>query len=151
MKFFSSSTLFFISSKEQPNQMYIMQDNYGFIPSKEEEPQQYAAFEQWKPTFHVKNKKQVKRWQTFLHARQAIAAKRKQKYELSSKDKSSNDIKKMARKGIPPEFRGRVWFQLSGAAEKKEMHPGYYEQIIKTHKNQVSTATKQADAVRIFF
>lgn len=46
----------------------------------------------------------------------------------------SDKVKKMVRKGIPPEWRGNAWFFYAGGYEKLNKHIGIYEQIVRdTH------------------
>ena len=42
-------------------------------------------------------------------------------------------VRALVRGGIPPEDRGRLWFELSGAARKMEAHSsGYYSSLAET-------------------
>lgn len=57
-------------------------------------------------------------------------------------------LKKLIRKGIPPNLRPKVWFSLSGAAKKKSTVPdSYYNDLITAVEDKVTPATKQIDHV----
>lgn len=57
-------------------------------------------------------------------------------------------LKRLVRKGVPPNFRPKVWFSLSGAAKKKDMVPeSYYSDLTKAVEGKVTPATKQIDHV----
>lgn len=59
-------------------------------------------------------------------------------------------LKKLIRKGIPPNLRPKVWFSLSGAAKKKSTVPdSYYNDLIAAVEDKVTPATKQIDHVCI--
>ncbi|CAM8993955.1 unnamed protein product [Rhodiola kirilowii] len=55
-------------------------------------------------------------------------------------------LKRLIRKGVPPNLRPKVWFSLSGAAKKKDMVPeSYYSDLTKAVEGKVTPATKQID------
>ncbi|KAL3646058.1 hypothetical protein CASFOL_011238 [Castilleja foliolosa] len=55
-------------------------------------------------------------------------------------------LKKLIRKGIPPNLRPTVWFSLSGAAKKKSTVPEtYYSDLTCAVEGKVTPATKQID------
>ena len=55
-------------------------------------------------------------------------------------------LKKLIRKGIPPNLRPKVWFSLSGAAKKQSTVPdSYYNDLIAAVEDKVTPATKQID------
>lgn len=57
-------------------------------------------------------------------------------------------VKKLIRKGIPPNLRPKVWFSLSGAAKKKSTVPDtYYADLTSAVEDKVTSATKQIDHV----
>ncbi|KAG8387225.1 hypothetical protein BUALT_Bualt03G0231100 [Buddleja alternifolia] len=59
---------------------------------------------------------------------------------------NSITLKKLIRKGIPPNLRPKVWFSLSGAAKKKSTVPDtYYNDLTSAVLHQVTSATKQID------
>ncbi|CAK7898856.1 GTPase-activating protein GYP3 [[Candida] anglica] len=43
----------------------------------------------------------------------------------------SDKVKKLIRKGIPPEWRGNAWFFYAGGYERLNKHTGVYERIVK--------------------
>ncbi|PWY92050.1 GTPase activating protein [Aspergillus heteromorphus CBS 117.55] len=49
----------------------------------------------------------------------------------SSFPPKSNKIKKLVRKGIPPEYRGAAWFFYAGGYEHLNRNPGLYEQLVQ--------------------
>ncbi|KAL0445367.1 UNVERIFIED_CONTAM: TBC1 domain family member 2B [Sesamum latifolium] len=55
-------------------------------------------------------------------------------------------LKRLIRKGIPPNLRPKVWFTLSGAAKKKSTVPdSYYNDLTSAVEDKVTSATKQID------
>lgn len=57
-------------------------------------------------------------------------------------------LKKIIRKGIPPNLRPKVWFSLSGAAKKKSTVPdSYYNDLTIAVSDKITPATKQIDHV----
>ncbi|KAK6118753.1 hypothetical protein DH2020_047500 [Rehmannia glutinosa] len=57
-------------------------------------------------------------------------------------------LKRLIRKGIPPNLRPKVWFSLSGAAKKKSTVPdSYYNDLTSAVEDKVTSATKQIDHV----
>lgn len=55
-------------------------------------------------------------------------------------------LKRLIRKGIPPNLRPKVWFALSGAAKKKSTVPeSYYNDLTNAVEDKVTAATKQID------
>ncbi|KAG8364471.1 hypothetical protein BUALT_Bualt18G0000800 [Buddleja alternifolia] len=55
-------------------------------------------------------------------------------------------LKRLIRKGIPPNLRPKVWFSLSGAAKKKSTVPdSYYDDLTRAIEDKVTSATKQID------
>ncbi|KAL3502652.1 hypothetical protein ACH5RR_037101 [Cinchona calisaya] len=55
-------------------------------------------------------------------------------------------LKRLIRKGIPPNLRPKVWFTMSGAAKKKSTVPeSYYNDLTTAVLDKVTPATKQID------
>lgn len=55
-------------------------------------------------------------------------------------------LKKLIRKGIPPNLRPKVWLSVSGAAKKRAMAPeSYYDDLIRATEGKVTAATRQID------
>ncbi|KAK8504169.1 hypothetical protein V6N13_062528 [Hibiscus sabdariffa] len=55
-------------------------------------------------------------------------------------------LKKLIRKGIPPVLRPKVWFSLSGAAEKRSTVPeSYYNDLLMAVEGMDTPATRQID------
>ncbi|XP_073313028.1 uncharacterized protein [Primulina huaijiensis] len=55
-------------------------------------------------------------------------------------------LKRLIRKGIPPNLRPKVWFSLSGAAKKKSTVPeSYYIDLTRAVEDKITPATKQID------
>ncbi|CAI9090214.1 OLC1v1024940C1 [Oldenlandia corymbosa var. corymbosa] len=55
-------------------------------------------------------------------------------------------LKRLIRKGIPPNLRPKVWFAMSGAAKKKSTVPdSYYNDLTSAVVDKVTPATKQID------
>jgi hypothetical protein len=68
--------------------------------------------------------------------------------QLNETKKTSRELKKLVRKGIPPELRGRIWFLLSGALArmKEQKDDRLYFQLLEQNRGVVTDATKQVDA-----
>lgn len=57
-------------------------------------------------------------------------------------------LKRLIRKGIPPNLRPKVWFAMSGAAKKKSTVPeSYYNDLTAAVVDKITPATKQIDHV----
>lgn len=55
-------------------------------------------------------------------------------------------LKRLIRKGIPPQLRPKVWLSISGAAKKRSTVPdSYYEDLSKAVQGKVTAATRQID------
>lgn len=56
------------------------------------------------------------------------------------------ELKKLIRKGIPPEFRAKVWMAVSGAAKKRSAAPeSYYKDLTAAVEGKETAATRQID------
>ena len=44
--------------------------------------------------------------------------------------KSALEVKRYVRKGVPNEHRARIWMAASGAQERLETNPGYYQSLL---------------------
>ncbi|KAG7196159.1 uncharacterized protein KQ657_000171 [Scheffersomyces spartinae] len=64
----------------------------------------------------------------------------------------SDKVKKMIRRGIPPEWRGNAWFFYAGGYEKLNKHTGIYAQIIEDTRglNNKDTEVIERDLNRTF-
>ena len=40
------------------------------------------------------------------------------------------EVKRYVRKGVPNEHRARIWMAASGAQERLESNPGYYQSLL---------------------
>lgn len=59
-------------------------------------------------------------------------------------------LKKLIRKGIPPNLRPKVWLAVSGAAKKRSTVPeSYYDDLIRATEGKVTRATRQIDNVSL--
>ncbi|KAK6918774.1 Rab-GTPase-TBC domain [Dillenia turbinata] len=74
---------------------------------------------------------------------QSIALKSSLKFSILA---NAITLKKLIRKGIPPNLRPKVWFALSGAAKKRSTVPeSYYNDLTVAVEGKVTSATKQID------
>lgn len=59
-------------------------------------------------------------------------------------------LKKLIRKGIPPNLRPKVWLTVSGASKKRSTVPeSYYDDLIRATEGKVTPATRQIDNVTL--
>ena len=71
-----------------------------------------------RPYHRIHLAKQRKRWNQYL--------------ALHPNLESTAELRRLVRKGIPPELRGSVWQVLSGSNERQASHkPGYYAELVK--------------------
>merc|ERR1719354_972169 len=64
----------------------------------------------------------------------------KMEKEDASSWRSNKNVKKMAKKGIPPSVRAHVWLHLSGAITLKEKHAHVYDALC-TQRNDIDEQT----------
>jgi hypothetical protein len=109
-------------------------DNYGFTLVEDEDEDKHlpSLLKMYQPLNDKKIQAQRTRWHKELAKKHTLT-------------RDMSELKRLCRKGIPPEMRGLVWFHLSGAAQKKQKDPNLYKNLLNTHKNQVTEATKQID------
>lgn len=64
----------------------------------------------------------------------------------------SDKVKKMIRRGVPPEWRGNAWFFYAGGYEKLNKHTGVYARVIEDTKglNNKDTEVIERDLNRTF-
>ncbi|KAB8209477.1 rab-GTPase-TBC domain-containing protein [Aspergillus parasiticus] len=55
----------------------------------------------------------------------------------------SNKIKRLVRKGIPPEYRGAAWFFYAGGYEHLNRNPGLYDQLVSQAMESPSNDDKE--------
>ena len=71
-----------------------------------------------RPYHRIHLAKQRKRWNQYL--------------ALHPNLESTAELRRLVRKGIPPELRGSVWQVLSGSDDRQAAHKvGYYEELVK--------------------
>ena len=57
----------------------------------------------------------------------------------------TKDLKTVIRHGVPLDYRGKLWWQVSGA--QTIFVEGYYENLLKEFEGQKSSATQQIELV----
>ena len=88
-------------------------DKYGFIVGGEG-----TRGQDDRPYHRIHLAKQRKRWNQYL--------------ALHPNLESTAELRRLVRKGIPPELRGSVWQVLSGSDDRQAAHkPGYYEELVR--------------------
>lgn len=109
-------------------------ENYGFILVEDDvEDKHLPTLLREHYSFNEKKiQAQRKRWQAVLTKKKPI-------------NRDNSDLKNLCRKGIPPEIRGQIWFQISGAEKCKKDKPQLYQNLKSTHLNEVTESTKQID------
>jgi hypothetical protein len=66
---------------------------------------------------HERNERRVKKWDSMM----AVWETRRQKKLVSRR----------LRKGIPDSVRGKAWVLMTGAGQKMEAHPGFYDDLVR--------------------
>ena len=88
-------------------------DRYGFIVGGEG-----TRGQDDRPYHRIHLAKQRKRWNQYLALHPSL-------------DKTA-ELRRLVRKGIPPELRGSVWQVLSGSSERQAAHAtGYYAELVR--------------------
>ena len=65
--------------------------------------------------------------------------------------KNNRKFKSRIRKGIPPEFRGDVWYKLSGAAElRQNIGPMLYYELLASDETTEADDYIERDLARTF-
>jgi hypothetical protein len=119
---------------------YYLQDNYGFLvrhPVTEEIDHYARMYKKWKKYNDVKMDHQRTRWKRIEN-----------QFDLSNVKKL--DLKKLIRKGIPPDYRGVIWFNISGAATKKSEYPDLFDRLRKCTTTTPVTMIIDKDIKRTF-
>mmetsp|Transcript_39485 Transcript_39485/g.75656 ORF Transcript_39485/g.75656 Transcript_39485/m.75656 type:complete len:424 (+) Transcript_39485:265-1536(+) len=58
----------------------------------------------------------------------------------------SKSLKRLTRKGVPPQLRPEIWYHVSGAAKRQALAgKGYYADILRAHEGQVTRNTQVID------
>ncbi len=110
--------------------------NYGFaLEDGDNAATHEQLFENHQPKYEKKVNKQRKRWE--------------KAWKNNFKDAN---MKRLCRKGIPPDMRGAVWFRISGAQQKKEENANLYSTLKDKYRDVVDETTKQItkDITRTF-
>ncbi|KAG2449397.1 hypothetical protein HYH02_005547 [Chlamydomonas schloesseri] len=64
---------------------------------------------------------------------------------------SGNTLKRLVREGVPPQLRGWVWMETSGAGEMRAAHtPSYYGNLVRAQTLSKATAQVELDLPRTF-
>ncbi len=74
-------------------------------------------------------------------------AKYLQKNTLDTKSKK---LKSLIRGGIPPEYRGIVWYHVSGAKELEDANPHLYEQLLSQPTQDIHLQCIKLDMSRTY-
>jgi hypothetical protein len=139
--------------------VYLKQENYGFVIADEddfdtlEERQKVTnLFKQQQEFIQGKMESQRQRW---MNTHKSWVRKTNWREKLVNMDwneieasKENKELKKLTRKGIPPELRGQIWFCISGANArmKQQSDTNLYNNLLQKHKGQITTETRQVDA-----
>lgn len=65
--------------------------------------------------------------------------------------KSALEVKRYVRKGVPNEHRARIWMAASGAQERLESNPGYYQSLLAMEHDTKLKETIHTGATVGFF
>ncbi|MEQ2273952.1 Growth hormone-regulated TBC protein 1-A, partial [Xenotaenia resolanae] len=108
-------------------------DPYGFERSDDFD---YESYEELMSEYLVILTRRAIKWTRLL--------KGKRKVQKSVK------LKRYVRKGIPNEHRALIWMAASGAQDRLEKNPGYYQSILLSHHDSKLVETIRTDLNRTF-
>ncbi|CCE85864.1 Piso0_005500 [Millerozyma farinosa CBS 7064] len=107
-------------------------DIYGFKKSSSYHGISREEYDKWFPEYHKYTQKSRKKWHLLMKNNGLSILENNIPKRFPPR---SNKVKKMIRKGLPPEWRGTAWFFYAGGYEKLNKHIGVYEQIVRDTKN----------------
>lgn len=145
-----------MTSNEQ-QQVLLKQENYGFPIADEddfhdadERNRVIQTFKQQREFTTAKIDSQRKRWENVISKKNLKSKLQAMDFhEVVAARDENKELKKLTRKGIPPELRGEIWFLLSGAyARMKEQKAkqNEYSVLLARYKEQKTDNTRQIDA-----
>ncbi|XP_027631993.1 growth hormone-regulated TBC protein 1 [Tupaia chinensis] len=92
--------------------------------------------------------------EAFLSAYPAVLARRAAKWSRLLKARGgvrrSPTVKRYVRKGIPLALRAHVWMALSGAQERMDQNPGYYQRLLQGERDRSIEEAIKTDLNRTF-
>eukprot|EP01080_Neovahlkampfia_damariscottae_P000350 gene350-6764_t len=118
--------------EEGSSKDYYSKENYGFFiqnPDNIDDEEYKKEYKRFKIVFDDKVNKQTKRWMI------------KEKKGFEEHLRNDTDFKKLTRKGIPPVYRGEVWFLLSGGKKRMKKNIGLYQKLLKDNQNIETEST----------
>ncbi|KNE73069.1 hypothetical protein AMAG_17334 [Allomyces macrogynus ATCC 38327] len=98
-------------------------DRYGFKVES-----QHVSRQQWEKmhaTVVNSDKKHLPKWDALFRSNRGELPER------------SDKIKKLIRKGVPTQFRRKVWLKYSGALDRMDMNPGVYLAMVGRERQQI--------------
>lgn len=107
-------------------------DIYGFKKSSSYHGISREEYDKWFLEYHKYTQKNRKKWHLLMKNNGLSILDNNTPKRFPPR---SNKVKKMIRKGLPPEWRGSAWFFYAGGYEKLNKHVGVYEQIVRDTKN----------------
>lgn len=138
-------------------------DRYGFKKSSSQSSTTIEEYNTWFKEYLEDASRKKKKWELFL-ASNGLSVSTKNSRDPASPESSfseniptrfpprSEKVKKLIRRGIPPEWRGNAWFFYAGGHEKLNKHPGLYDRIVNETKNVKNKDTEviERDLFRTF-
>lgn len=133
----------------------LQQANYAFSITDEDDPtdvqeQVMSAYKRSQSLVQSKIQAQRKRWKAQVSNKGLVRTLETMNEQqiIHARDHNST-LKQLTRKGIPPEFRGNLWFLISGAharMRQQEDKKLYYTLLNKYRDHERTEETKQVDA-----
>ncbi|KAM4609423.1 growth hormone-regulated TBC protein 1-A-like [Polymixia lowei] len=106
-------------------------DPYGF-----EQPQDFESYEEVMNQYAVVLNRRSLRWCKLLQGKAHV--------------EKNLTVKRYVRKGVPDEYRARIWMAASGAQEQLEKNPGYYQSLLGMEHDAKLEETIHTDMHRTF-
>lgn len=107
-------------------------DIYGFKKDSTLFDTTKDSYNRWFQPYADGILKKKKKWQTLLKDNGLHFTEDEVPTRFPPK---SGKVKKLIRRGIPPEWRGQAWFFYGGGNEKLNKHVGTYDQIVRDTMN----------------
>eukprot|EP01117_Protostelium_nocturnum_P014915 TRINITY_DN5730_c0_g1_i1.p1 TRINITY_DN5730_c0_g1~~TRINITY_DN5730_c0_g1_i1.p1 ORF type:complete len:1994 (-),score=818.28 TRINITY_DN5730_c0_g1_i1:77-6058(-) len=125
-----------ISYEEWIKDGYKKRDAYGFIVPEEKEEENFNFSVEYSNGKLNKNRKSweklIKKHGSIGSIFEGILTAEQPSEGMFSGVSRSGRLMNLIRKGLPPEFRGEIWFHLSGGSKKqKQSVSNYYQQLLR--------------------
>ncbi|EGW31974.1 uncharacterized protein SPAPADRAFT_152259 [Spathaspora passalidarum NRRL Y-27907] len=108
-------------------------DRYGFRKSSTHHGFTLEEYNDWFKEYSEYSYRRKKKWELLMKSH-GLPIQEDDPVPTRFPPKSDK-VKKMIRKGIPPEWRGNAWFFYAGGYDKLNRNAGVYHQIVENTKN----------------